>query len=212
MVLKLIKVSIIFIRRQVLKLARAASTLCNYLILLLQGVQIEKARCMDGLLYVSNRGAITIGPGAYINSCRRANPTGFSTRTALVVGRNGRLAIGGGFSCSNSVIVCWESVEIGDNVFIGTDCKIYDTDFHSTVQEDRMSVPEKGIKTKAIYIGSHVFIGTGVIVLKGVTIGDSAVISAGSVVVRDVPEREIWGGNPARKIGVVNGSGMPAGV
>ena len=49
-------------------------------------------------------------------------------------------------------------------------------------------------------IGKRVFVGGHSIILKGVTIGDDAVIGAGSVVAKNVPVGEIWAGNPARFI------------
>ena len=47
---------------------------------------------------------------------------------------------------------------------------------------------------------NHVFIGTRGIINKGVSIGEGAIIAAGSVVVKDIPSWEVWGGNPARFI------------
>ena len=49
-------------------------------------------------------------------------------------------------------------------------------------------------------IGDDVWIGVNVVILRGVRIGDGAVIAAGAVVAKDVPENEIWGGVPARFI------------
>lgn len=49
-------------------------------------------------------------------------------------------------------------------------------------------------------IGSDVWIGAHSVVLSGVKVGDGAIVAAGSVVTKDVPPCEIWGGNPARKI------------
>ncbi|MFH0883261.1 MAG: acyltransferase, partial [bacterium] len=51
---------------------------------------------------------------------------------------------------------------------------------------------------KEVHIGRDCYFGTGAIVLGGVSIGDGAIIGAGSVVTRDVPAGEIWVGNPAK--------------
>ena len=55
-------------------------------------------------------------------------------------------------------------------------------------------------KTKPIYIGNHVWIGLRATVLKGVTIGDGAIVAAGAVVNKDVPPKTLVGGVPARII------------
>ncbi|WP_262710533.1 acyltransferase [Dinghuibacter silviterrae] len=51
-----------------------------------------------------------------------------------------------------------------------------------------------------VKIGDNVFIGMDSIILKGVTIGSNVVVAAGSVVARDIPDNQIWGGNPAKFI------------
>lgn len=55
-------------------------------------------------------------------------------------------------------------------------------------------------KIGRVKIGNNVFIGSNSIVLPNVQIGDNAIIAAGSVVTHDVPQNEIWGGNPGKKI------------
>lgn len=72
------------------------------------------------------------------------------------------------------------------------------TDFYSLLPEDRLSVPDIHIRTKAIRIDDNAFIGGSSIILKGVHIGENSVVGAGSVVTRDIPANQIWGGNPAR--------------
>jgi maltose O-acetyltransferase len=61
------------------------------------------------------------------------------------------------------------------------------------------------ITAEPITIGSHVWIGAGATVLPGVTIGDKAVIAAGAVVTKDVPESCLVGGVPAQVIRNLNG-------
>ena len=56
------------------------------------------------------------------------------------------------------------------------------------------------VQPKPITIGHHCWIGTGAMVLQGVNIGNGAVVAAGAVVTKDIPENEVWGGVPARFI------------
>lgn len=82
-----------------------------------------------------------------------------------------------------------ESVEIGNDVIIAWDCNILDRDYHST--------DGAAEKTAPVRIGDRVWIGCRAIILKGVTIGEGAVVAAGSVVTRDVPPGTLVAGNPA---------------
>lgn len=81
----------------------------------------------------------------------------------------------------NCIIASHERIKIGDNVKIGPGTYIYDHDHAG---------PNK-YKTKPINIEDNVWIGAGCIILKGVTIGKNAVISAGSVIVKDVPANAV---------------------
>ena len=65
---------------------------------------------------------------------------------------------------------------------------------------DRALPDEPGVKSSPVTIGDDVFIGAHSTILKGVTIGDRAIIGACSVVTKNVPDDEIWAGNPARFI------------
>lgn len=84
----------------------------------------------------------------------------------------------------------------GDNVFIGPQCGFY-TAGHPLDAGLRAKNLEFA---KPIRIGSDVWIGGGAKILPGVTVGDNAVIGAGSVVTRDVPPNTVVAGNPARVI------------
>jgi maltose O-acetyltransferase len=103
------------------------------------------------------------------------------------LGRNAFL----NFSC---IILDVCAVEIGDLTQIGPGVQILTAD-HPRDPAQRAGGLEFG---KAIVIGRNVWIGGGALILPGVTIGDDAVIGAGSVVTRDVPEGATAMGNPAR--------------
>jgi acetyltransferase-like isoleucine patch superfamily enzyme len=90
-----------------------------------------------------------------------------------------------------------DRVEIGDHCLIASGCKFIDHD-HGMDQNDLMrNQPNVSLP---IILKSNVWLGCNVIVLKGVTIGENSVVAAGAVVNKSIPENEIWGGIPARKI------------
>lgn len=145
----------------------------------------------------SAEGFISLGNNVRINSGKNYNTIGGDVHTTLLSIGNGRIIIGNNTGISNTTIVAQSEVSIGDNVRIGGSVKIYDTDFHSIDFENRMQAKDPDIKTKKVEIQDGVFIGAHSIILKGVTIGKFSVIGAGSVVTKNIPENEVWAGNPA---------------
>jgi galactoside O-acetyltransferase len=119
------------------------------------------------------------------------------------------IRIGSRTFIGRSTIICAQGVTIGDDVLISWGCQIVDHDSHALDWADRSSdVGDwyKGSKDWSkvpcapVVIGNRVWIGFNALVLKGVHIGDGAVVAAGSVVTRDVPANSLVGGNPARVI------------
>jgi len=153
-----------------------------------------------GIPFIKNAGNLKIGKIRRINSRYSENPIGGSSFCSFVVTKGATLIIDDGAGISNSSIYCSNNIYIGKNVYIGGDCKIYDTDFHSVILEKRLSAFDDDIKSAPVVIKSGVFIGTGTIIMKGVTIGERSVIGAGSVVVKSIPDNQIWAGNPAKFI------------
>ena len=92
-------------------------------------------------------------------------------------------------------IDCTQEITIGDYCAISDNVQILDSDFHPIPNNSNTST-----MSKPVHIGNHVWIGRSAIILKGVTIGDGAIVGAGSVVTRDVPARCLVAGNPARVI------------
>lgn len=123
----------------------------------------------------------------------------WSTRCMIEVGPNAQLIIGENSGMSGGLIYCANKVIIGKNVKIGGGTRIYDSNFHSLNSEDRRTylLDKQNTKTAPVIIDDDVFIGCCCIINKGVHIGARSVIAAGSVVVKDVPADEVWGGNPA---------------
>jgi acetyltransferase-like isoleucine patch superfamily enzyme len=114
------------------------------------------------------------------------------------------------FNCINNII-------IGDDVMISWGCTIIDSNSHSCISSERINdVTDwvKGfrerdnakyknwavVKSAPIVIKDKAWIGFNSIILKGVTIGEGAIIAAGSVVTKNVPDYAIVGGNPAKII------------
>ena len=94
----------------------------------------------------------------------------------------------------NCVILDVVEVRIGDKTQIGPGVQILTAD-HPRDAKEREAGLEFG---RPIHIGRNVWIGGGAIILPGVTIGDDALIGAGSIVTRDVPAGRTVVGNPAR--------------
>ena len=90
-------------------------------------------------------------------------------------------------------------VEIGDDVFIGSDVRFYTTN-HPLDPEERAAGKATVLPIK---VGSKVWIGGGTTILPGVEIGDGCTIGAGSVVTRSIPPRSVAVGNPCRVIKTV---------
>jgi tetrahydrodipicolinate N-acetyltransferase len=92
-----------------------------------------------------------------------------------------------------STLTCFEHVKIGSGCSISWSTNILDANIHELVIAGRPR-----LRSAPVLIGDRVWIGTGATILPGVSIGEHAVIAAGSVVTTDVPGGVVVGGNPAR--------------
>lgn len=100
------------------------------------------------------------------------------------------------FMNHNCVILDCAKVTFGDNVFVAPDCGFYTAE-HPMDAERR----NQGLEyARPITVGDNVWIGGGVQVMPGVTIGNDTVIAGGSIVTKDIPDHVLAGGNPCRVI------------
>lgn len=170
--------------------------------LIYKKAQFDPSKCLFfGRIYLFIKGKISIGD-YFIANAGPNNSIDCGGGCKISVLENATLTIGEYSGMTNTVIQCHERIEIGHHVNIGAGCMIIDSNFHSTNWQDRLD-REKDIenhRNAPVKIGDVVFIGTRSIICKGVTIGNHAMIAAGSVVVTDVPANEVWGGNPAKFI------------
>ncbi|TPG44230.1 acyltransferase [Roseomonas nepalensis] len=108
------------------------------------------------------------------------------------INEGARVTLGSGYINSGANISVSGSLTIGHDVAIAENVTIWDADGHAI--EGRPTGPQP------VVIGNHVWIGLNATILKGVTIGDGAVIAAGAVVTRDVPAGMLAAGVPARPV------------
>lgn len=186
-----------------LRLKRTIDRLSTFLQLYANSVKYETFRT-SGVPYISisrRCGNMTVGKNWCMNNGIEGNPIGCYERCTFYVNDRVTLQIGDNFGISQSAIICYSNVSIGNNVKIGGGCKIITSDFHSLDPKTRASKLDLENRVNApVTIGNNVFIGMGSIILKGVIIGDNSIIGAGSVVTKPIPPNQIWAGNPAKFI------------
>jgi acetyltransferase-like isoleucine patch superfamily enzyme len=139
-------------------------------------------------------------------------------RLQLQTGRQGQIRFGRfAWIGHGSKIRCHVGiVEIGPKTVVGQDCTIsaYQRvsigqqcviadramfiDFDHNVADPEQPIRKQGIYKRDVVVGSNVWIGYGAQILRGVTVGDNAIIGASSVVTRDIPANAVAAGSPAR--------------
>lgn len=127
---------------------------------------------------------VVLKEGAHICACNAEAKVRIGARTTI------------GY---HNFIFASAGIEIGEDCLIAP--FVYIVDSNHSILRDRL-INQQPNETAAISIGKGAWVASNVTILKGVQIGEGAVVAANSVVNSDIPPFEIWGGSPARKIGV----------
>ncbi len=114
--------------------------------------------------------------------------------TTIHISNHARLTMHNVFLNCNCTIRCAKEIKIGNRVVIAPNVLIRDDDGHVLLPNT------KETSSAPITICDNVWIGTGAMILKGVTIGEGAVVAAGAIVTKDVPPKCLVGGVPAKVI------------
>lgn len=149
-------------------------------------------RLPNGIPLIMGDPKIVIGDNVSILDSTFASTSHLDGQAELIIGDNVTI----GYHSDISVGV---RVVIGNDVLIAKDCFIADNNGHPIDAARRQRhEPITLEETAPVIIGNNVWIGTGSMILKGVTIGDNSIVAANSVVTSNVPPNTIVGGNPAK--------------
>jgi|SRR5687768_5944843 len=166
---------------------------------------------------VTNNGCVFLPGSMVYNEQKNSQKIIIGKRTnvagiLLIFKYGGAISIGENcYIGDHSRIWSGENVKIGNSVFVSHNVNIMDTNSHEINAFEREyshkkllenGLPSKkgNIETKPVIIEDHVWIGFNAIILKGVRIGQGAIIAAGSVITKDIPAYTLVGGNPAKII------------
>lgn len=183
----------------------------NYIISVIEGIYLKLIGVELGKncsfrgwtsFYLEKDSRIKINENCRFNSRTTSNRIGINHKCMISTLRQGALIqIGSGSGFSGVSIGSFEKIIIGNNVKVGANVLITDSDWH--LDDPRVSGP------KPVFIGDNVWLGYGVIVMKGVTIGENSIIGINSVVTKNIPSNVIAAGNPCKVIKKINNESIP---
>jgi acetyltransferase-like isoleucine patch superfamily enzyme len=152
------------------------------------GPNISGKRCI-----IKNKGRMELGDNVKLNSY----PDGELYKTGLYTQLDSAIIkIGNNTGLNGTIVRARNKIIIGDNCMFGHGVVILDNNSHN-ISIDPIKRATGNIPDSPVIIGNNVWVGMRSIILKGVHIGDNSVIAAGSVVTKNVPNNQLFGGNPA---------------
>jgi maltose O-acetyltransferase len=146
-------------------------------------------------------GKIVFGEGVKFGVVN--SPLFYNTYTYLEPrNEESNIVFGNNININNSFsAVAEKSITIKDNVLIGYNCSISDSNFHDLDPTNRNQTDPN---PESVIISKNVFIGNNVVILKGVEIGENSVVATNAIVTKSFPNNVIIGGSPAKVIGKID--------
>lgn len=177
----------------------------NYFMLWANGVEIGKNMKIYNRIYLTKHptAQVIIGNNLVFISGDGFNPLCRNLRGCIYAGEGAKIKIGNDVGISSACIRAKQYIKIENNVNIGGDCILLDTDAHNMnykIRRKRDGEDGRTANSAPIIIEDDVLIGARCIILKGVTIGAHSVIAAGSIVTKSIPKDCVAGGNPCKII------------
>ncbi len=162
-------------------------------IILGEGLVIDNKPIID----IHKKAKLLIGDNVTINSNNIGYHVNMFTVCKLMADKpDAIIEIGDNTRVHGSCIHAHKKITIGKNCLIAANCQIMDGNAHDLSFPDVANRINTRSESKTVIIEDNVWLGTGVVVLPGVTIGAGSVISANSVVHKDIPPMVVAGGNP----------------
>ncbi|MEQ5872792.1 acyltransferase [Sagittula sp. NFXS13] len=153
------------------------------------------------LIDIHSKATLIIEDDVNLNSMARGYHLGMYGGVKLMADRPGAtISIGSNTRVHGSCIHAQDSVTIGRNCLIAAQCQIIDGHGHDISADEPANRINTIGETAPIRIEDNVWLGTGVLVMPGVTIGEGTVIGASSVVTRDIPPGVLAVGVPAKVV------------
>tara|TARA_B100001027_G_C16257673_1_gene327793 strand:+ start:311 stop:910 length:600 start_codon:yes stop_codon:yes gene_type:complete len=167
----------------------------NIIVLVLRGIEIGPGSIFLGksIFRKFPNSKIIIGKNVKMFSKAGSNLIGINRPCSIsTLAEGASIKIGNNCGFSGTVLGSFKEIIIDDDVKCGANTLITDSDWHD--EDYRCGINKK------VHIKKNVWLGEGVKVLKGVTIGENSLIGAGSIVVNSIPDNVVAAGNPCKVI------------
>lgn len=160
------------------------------------------------LIHKYPKSRIVIGKNVTLVSTSKGNLAGINHPVILAtLSENARIELKDNCGMSGSALVCVEKIRLGRYSGLGVNSCVYDTDFHTIdpiARRRQKCIAEA--KSAPVIIGDDVWVAANAVILKGVKIGDGAIVGTGSIVTKSIGKRVVAAGNPAKIIRTIEES------